>query len=372
MEAVVRGGTKVASPGGMNESMVVQRVSEESLVGLLVGGAVGDALGLPMEGLSARRARLLFGETWRHRFWFGRGVVSDDTEHTVMVAQALLGGGDDAAFVRALSWKLRWWLLALPAGVGLGTGRAIVRMWLGRSPRRSGVPSAGNGPSMRAAIIGAVFASDAERRRAFVAASTRLTHTDPRAEVAALAVAELAGFIVRESRVPARAEALAMLHGCGADAEWTTVIDKLGMALAYAQSTREYAASIGCDGFVTGYSYHSVPVALYATLRHPESFDDALLSALVCGGDTDSVGAVVGQLMGLHLGADAIRRDWRVRLTDWPFGRKRLRQVASRLSQPRTRWKPVRYLWPLVPLRNLLVLTVALKHGFRRLLPPFA
>ena len=63
------------------------------------------------------------------------------------------------SFARRLGWSLRWWLLALPAGVGFGTLRAIGRLWLGFGIERSGVASAGNGPAMRVAPIGAFFAA---------------------------------------------------------------------------------------------------------------------------------------------------------------------------------------------------------------------
>jgi ADP-ribosylglycohydrolase len=120
----------------------------ERLVGLLLGTAVGDALGLPREGMSARRAARMFGGApLRHRFFLGRGMVSDDTEHACMTAQALLAsGGDAAGFARSLAWRLRGWILSAPAGIGFGTLRAILKLWIGFSPSASGVRSAGNGP----------------------------------------------------------------------------------------------------------------------------------------------------------------------------------------------------------------------------------
>jgi len=92
------------------------------------------------------------------RLAFGRGIVSDDTEHAFLVGQSLLvASGDVAAFRRALAGRLRWWFLGLPAGVGLATARACVKLCLGISPERSGVYSAGNGPAIRSASIGAYF-----------------------------------------------------------------------------------------------------------------------------------------------------------------------------------------------------------------------
>ena len=75
------------------------------LTGALLGTAVGDALGLPREGLSRRRAERLYGSgPIRHRFLFGRGMLSDDTEHACMTAQALLAAPEDEArFARSLA-----------------------------------------------------------------------------------------------------------------------------------------------------------------------------------------------------------------------------------------------------------------------------
>ncbi len=58
----------------------------EILTGCLWGCAVGDAIGLPYESLSVRRARRFARLPLKHCFVFGRGMVSDDTDHTVFVA----------------------------------------------------------------------------------------------------------------------------------------------------------------------------------------------------------------------------------------------------------------------------------------------
>lgn len=107
----------------------------DRFAGLLLGTAVGDALGLPAEGLSRGRVRRMWRGVWRHWFLFGHGMLSDDTEHTLFVTQALLTHPDDVvAFQRCLIWKLRLWLLGLPAGIGLATLKSILRLWLGYSP----------------------------------------------------------------------------------------------------------------------------------------------------------------------------------------------------------------------------------------------
>ena len=111
--------------------------AHDPILGCLFGGAVGDALGLPTEGVSRSRVNRLCAGSIRHRLIFGRGMLSDDTEHTAMVAKALLRHADDvASFQRSLSWSLRWWFLALPGGVGMATARAILRLRMSQHAQR--------------------------------------------------------------------------------------------------------------------------------------------------------------------------------------------------------------------------------------------
>ena len=164
-------------------------MNERALAGTILGTAVGDALGLPYEGLSRLRGQRMLGEPDRHRFVFGRGMVSDDTEHTCLIGQSLIAAGnDELEFARQFARRLRYWLLGVPAGIGFATLRATIKLWLGAKPDRSGVFSAGNGPAMRSALLG-VALDDLTQLQSFVRASTRITHTDPLAEYGALAVA---------------------------------------------------------------------------------------------------------------------------------------------------------------------------------------
>jgi ADP-ribosyl-[dinitrogen reductase] hydrolase len=68
-------------------------MSDRAIWGCLIGTAVGDALGLPYEGMSLRRAAKMPGPPTRFRFLFGRGMVSDDTEHTVLIAASMIESG---------------------------------------------------------------------------------------------------------------------------------------------------------------------------------------------------------------------------------------------------------------------------------------
>jgi ADP-ribosylglycohydrolase len=344
----------------------------ERLRGLLLGTAVGDALGLPAEGISPARIRRWWGGEWRMRLVFGRGMVSDDTEHMLFVAAALCEHADDAnGFQRALAGRLRWWFLALPAGVGMATARACIKLWLGVSPETSGVFSAGNGPAMRSAIIGAHFKDAPDKRRDFVRASTRLTHTDPKAEAAALAVAECAAWAAADSPA-ARDLLVAGLRDLSPDAEWRRALVQMEEHLGKDAETHVFAASLGLTKGVSGYAFHTVPVAIYAWLRHRDDFRAALTSALDCGGDTDTVGAIVGALSGATLGPGAIPEEWLARLCDFPNSRSAITRCADGLARGDRQSAGPQALARLfsVP-RNLLFLVIVLTHGFRRLFPPY-
>jgi ADP-ribosyl-[dinitrogen reductase] hydrolase len=347
--------------------------TSSALLGLILGTAVGDALGLPMEGLAPARIARRFKAPLGHAFLWGHGMVSDDTEHALFTAQALLAHPHDvAAFRRALAWKLRLWLLGLPAGIGFATLRAILRLWLGF--KRPGVYSAGNGPAMRAPVLGAAISNDAPRLHALVSASTALTHTDPRALTGALAVATLAAWAARERRhePPGSDELAQMLLPLAADAdrEWPALLEKLATHRACGHSPQTFAVALGLTGGVTGYMYHSVPIAIYAWLVHFGDFQATLAEVIALGGDTDSVAAIAGALAGAVTGPDGIPAAWRTRLLDWPRGEPVYLQVADRLAGG-TPGGPVRYFWPGVLVRNVLFLGVVLAHGFRRLAPPY-
>lgn len=343
------------------------------LAGILIGGAVGDSLGLPAEGLRPDQIRRRWNGTWKQRFFFGYGMWSDDTEHAFMTAQALLQEPHAPdRFQRCLAWKLRWWLAGLPAGVGLATARAILKLWLGFPPARSGVYSAGNGPAMRSAIIGAFFAKDPVARRTFITAATRITHTDPKAEIAALAVAEAAAWVANgDDNIEILFQRLA---GCGEIPEWKNLCDGILAAYSQNKSVADFCDSLELEHGVSGYSFHTVPVALYAWLRHRDNFQTALTGALDCGGDTDSVGAIVGALAGANSGLEKIPREWTTTILEWPRTLSLMQQLAARLERQMDEKKPmgpVSYFWPGLILRNLFFLAVVLLHGLRRLLPPY-
>ena len=354
----------------------------DRIAGTLLGTAVGDALGLPREGLSARRARRLFGDGLRHAFVAGRGMVSDDTEHACLLGQALLSAPEDPArFARVLARKLRFWLLGLPAGVGLETARGIAKLWLGFPPGRSGVRSAGNGPAMRTALLGACLGEDPARLRPWVAAATRCTHSDPRAERAAFLVAFAAAHAAARTAKGIDPPAF-LLDAARAlpdlDDELRLILGMMREHLDRGAPLAAFAASLGVGSGVTGYAYRTVPVALYGWLRDREDFRAVVTNAIRLGGDTDTTGAIAGALAGAGTGIAGIPDRWLEGIAEWPRSVPWMRRLAERLGErfrgdglvvPGPGELPLA--WPLLLPRNLAFLAIVLAHGFRRLLPPY-
>jgi len=356
----------------------------QAFAGCLLGTAVGDALGLASEGLSPKRQARLFPRTDRyHLLPFERGMCSDDTEHTVMVAQSLVetagfakGNGDALVFRADLAWRLRWWLLGLPAGIGLATLRGILKLWLFLPPRWQGAFSAGNGPAMRSALIGVYWADEPDLLRWHVEASTRLTHSDPKATQAALAVAVAAARSAQAGgRVDAGGFAQEMRVLLGAEgAELAALIDKVAESIRAGQSTQDFAAALGLQRGVTGYAFHTVPVALHAWLAHPVDYREAVLAVIRCGGDTDTVAAITGAIAGAGCGREGLPAEWLSHLVEWPRTVTWMEQLARQLADTRadsiTRGQPPVSVVAVLS-RNLFFMLVVLAHGFRRMLPPY-
>jgi len=350
---------------------------KESCIGCLLGTAVGDALGLPYEGIGPRRAARLFPDTGRYHFFFGKGMVSDDTEHACFTAQALIRGrGQADVFEKRLAWSLRWWLLNLPAGTGLATLKATLKLWLGFPPSRSGVFSAGNGPAMRSPIPGVVLGHAPDDLRRFVRASTRITHTDPKAFHGALAVA-LAAYqsAVEPVLSPARfVEDLTALLAEEPAGEFLELVRQALASVDRHEPVSAFAEQIGSSKGISGYIFHTVPCVLQVWFRYSDNYSGGIQEIISAGGDADSTAAILGGIIGARVGRQGIPEPRVNHLIEWPRSvtwMERLGEAVAASSQGQTGVNSPRYFVPGIPLRNLLFLLVVLFHGFRRLLPPY-
>lgn len=344
----------------------------ESIFGCILGTAIGDAVGLKREGLSRDRAIWLHGKKPSPDLIFGKGFCSDDTEHTVLAGVAILeSNGEVNKFKKRFASLLRKWLLTCPAGIGLGTLRAIIKSFFA-GPDRSGVNSAGNGPAMRAAILG-VMAHDDQHLAALVQASTRITHADPRAEEGALVVTQAARFAANNPS----GDVIHFIRSIAAKLsgdELKSHFENMLKALDSKMKPHEFAASQGWAKGATGYINQSVPMAVYCWAYSPFDFQAIVTNAVLLGGDTDSVGAIAGAIAGAGCGADSIPDRWKRQLAEWPRNITWMRGLAEQLNDqtknsPDRKLKPPSLRWGRTLVRNLIFGVVVIALFTRRYVP---
>lgn len=255
-----------------------------ALYGSLIGTVMGDMFGLPYEGLSPRRAKRFFDNQRRLALipWLNGGMVSDDSDHAIMTVQAFIAsGGDPKRFGISLSRRLRLWLLQLPAGIGMATGRSIFKMYLGAGMfGRTGVFSAGNGSAMRASVLG-VLCDDLEQLKQLNHISTTLTHTDPKAEQGSYLVALLAWVETR--------------HGDWDDDKvWAWLCQEFDDKFLDLLKTYTPCPKRG----ITGYMYDTAPAVFWAWRTYRHAPTDGMAWLICQGGDTDTTCAIFGALSG--------------------------------------------------------------------------
>ncbi len=329
------------------------------LYGCLLGGAVSDSLGLPFEGLSAKRTQKLFRNHQAYNLipFIHGGMVSDDTEHAVMTVQA---------FIKAQG--------------GMATGRALFKLWAFLPD--SGVFSAGNGGAMRSAVLGVMLADSADldelehlkRLREFVTISTTITHTDPKAVEGSMVVALSAWFNAYKAyaqhldSTQHNQQLLDLLTEHIQCAELTGYLQSAYQAVIEGKTLNDYMLAEFGQKQVTGYMYHTIPAVMFAYFKYPFEPIKGLQCLIKAGGDVDTTCAIAGGIWGVNYGEQMyqqIKGNW-LELKITP---KFLRQLSEQLDSKHP--KTLRFGGVVTLLRNLVFLVIVLLHGFRRLLPPY-
>ena len=295
-------------------------------------------------------------------------MVSDDTDHSIFVAQALSRHPTNPIrFARSLAWRFRFWLLCLPAGIGLATLKSIIRLWLGIPPSRSGTFSAGNGAAMRSAVIGVFHSEDQCLRRKMVSASSRMTHSDPKGDFGAQAIAALASVACHHRERPELGAVESALSGSGKGAEWREVVQRT-LAACSAGLVEDAVVLSDRERGVSGYIYHTLPVAVAAWYVHYGDFRGTIESVVRLGGDTDTVAAIAGSLAGISSTRGGIPGDWIANIWECPHSPTYISSLARGLDEGDE--SNTRFSWMLFP-RGLIFMAIVLGHGFRRLLPAY-
>ncbi len=279
--------------------------------GSLLGLAVGDALGMPIEGMRASDIRRRLGRVrdfidapWR---MLEAGQWTDDTMMALCQARSIVrcGGFDLEDTAREF---VAWFESNDWRGVGKATYESMRRLIAGASPRQSGMRgemAAGNGAAMRIAPLGLLDCRDRTGLRDHVRAAAAVTHDNPEAiagsEAVAYAVARGAGGdLVPDSLIR---DVSSFIGPCA-------VSERLELAALFLErgmEVEEALARLGTSGFVA----ETVASAFFCFLRTPQDFAETVSRAVEGGLDADTTGAVAGAVSGAYNGLDAIPARWR-------------------------------------------------------------
>ncbi|WP_280387480.1 ADP-ribosylglycohydrolase family protein [Nocardia wallacei] len=323
--------------------------------GSLLGGAIGDALGWPIEFVQLPKIRERYGADGVTGFLpqsdpSAPQQITDDTQMTLFTAEGLLRTAPGADPVPALHRAyLRWlytqehegpepdgWLIGLPflhavraPGNACMSGlRRQAREFLAPSPLGQQGPvnpgSKGCGTVMRSAPFGLVGAGP-DHAFAVAARAAQLTHGHPTGYFAAGAFAALTDRIVNGVELSdALRQTMSQLAVFPAAGETVAALSR-AIELSEQEATPERVEQVGA-GWI---AEECLAVAVYSALYAARTGDvrAALLLSVNHSGDSDSTGAVAGNLLGAMYGVAALPRDWAVAVE----GRDTLIQVADDL-----------------------------------------
>jgi len=274
--------------------------------GVLLGLACGDALGRPVEFKSASEIETEHGrldEMVGHGTWNQpAGTITDDTDQALCIAHSLV---EHQAFDPAdVADRFVAWYDSGPFDIGGMTRRALRRLKQGDAWDEAGQQvweqspegqNAGNGSVMRCAPLAIPYAADWDRLAEVSRQSSQITHADPRCtEACAILNLTIAG-LLDDSDAPLQ-DALDYVGGDAPD-ELVTAL----RPLACGDSPDILESS--------GYVVHSLQTALHDGLV-AESAEDAIVTAVNRGGDTDTIGAIAGAVAGARFGASQLPDRW--------------------------------------------------------------
>lgn len=306
-------------------SIPVSHLDErERIRGALLGMAVGDALGAPLEGMPpvaaaavvARGLEMTGGGSWAPGEW------TDDTAMALELAASIAACG--VIDIDDLSRRYIAWATADGKGIGRATRAALVGARDAEDSRararlhhETGGLAAGNGTVMRVAPIGLAARNLAEAVDA-AERDSQLTHADPAATVASSALC--AAFLALRETVDPLAAARAQAQ---AD-------PRVASALSAVDARNETALARLAGGPEAGACWTTLALALYA-LTAIDHYGRGVTWAISRGGDTDTNAAVAGALLGYRHGPEAIPAPWITPLRD----RDRIEHVAEDLFRGR-------------------------------------
>ena len=298
---------------------ILDRTVQERARGALVGLAIGDALGAPVEfkdrdSFPEVREMLAGGY-----FKLPAGAWTDDTAMALCLADSLIHDSDlgpKDLLDRFLGWIYENENTSTGQCIGVGQNTFAV---LGNY-RRTGALTAppvkgrsdGNGALMRLAPVACRHWADPKKARLIARSQSYTTHASELSAAACEAVAAiLCDLIAGQSWQDALTNVTTN--------SWPEEINKI-LAGSWKRPRNDILSS--------GYVVHTLEAALWA-VGNTLSFEEALVAAVNLGHDADTVGAVAGQLAGARYGIRAIPTRWSDLLIDCDIIDSRARDLVS-------------------------------------------
>jgi ADP-ribosylglycohydrolase len=303
-------------------------LSLDRALGALYGLAIGDALGMPTQELSRDQARRILGPSPGFRpgppenpisRGLLAGTVTDDTEQSLLIARLLVDGGGRIEPRRLAAALLEWEREMAAAGkaelLGPSTKLALGAVAAGADPATTGGGGVTNGAAMRITPVGiATSPAPIDRLVEAVAAAGKVTHDTGVANAGAAAVAMVvscgvAGLTFDAALGPAVAaatRAAAFGQAFNDDRVGALILRATSLARSLG-GDRAAAVDVLVEQFGTGVvTEQSVPTAFGVAALSPDDAWGAAAIAAGLGGDSDTIAALAGAMVGACTGAAAL------------------------------------------------------------------
>lgn len=298
--------------------------------GALAGLALGDALGMPTQAMSPEQIRAVYGRitglvdadaSQPYAPGMPAGSVTDDTEQALLIASLLVRGRGSSSGRVALNAVefahslLAWEDSMIERGsldlLGPSTKAALERVRAGADPLSVGGAGTTNGAAMRVTPIGvAVSTADPEAFAEAVWSSCRVTHATRQGFQSAALVAAAVSLGIDAARSPSLDlrsllwKAVTYVDSLPERGAWTPDPDVVAATRRAMQlAVNPASSSLECLVEQVGTSVasaHAIPMAFALLARDPSP--RALLDAANIGGDTDTIGAIAGAILGAAAG----------------------------------------------------------------------
>jgi len=310
----------------------------DKFVGALVGTHTGDALGMPVEGFSIDKIKGSFKRVEGFmNSRLGIGTYTDDTQMMIGVAESLIDSGDFDG--KDMSWRFIR-NFEITRGYGPGTVQTLIRIRKGTEWNKASQAvfpdgSYGNGSSMRIAPIGLLYGKDTAVLAELARKSSIITHSHPLgingAQLQAFAIASALRLDPMEDVEANRRTLMNALLKFSASLSdpYPERIEIICEFMERSPGEEEIIEKLGNNVV----SVNSVPTAIYCSLRHLDDFREGVLMAVNLGGDTDTIGAMTGAILGAYNGFQAIPAEWLEKLENGGKGRDYIISLAEKLFE---------------------------------------